>query len=85
MPNPETQKVVDSTSDRRVINNVMRHEYRVLSEAEKANMKAIKDVGAEFYRLIESLEDEHATPPELRIAKERVEEAVMWSVKHIAK
>lgn len=34
---------VDSTSDQRVVNNVMRHQYRVLSDAEKAAMLKIKD------------------------------------------
>lgn len=28
--------VIDATSEQRVINNVARHEYRVLSEAEKS-------------------------------------------------
>ena len=34
---------VDSTSDARIANNVMRHEYRLLSDDEKALMKDIKD------------------------------------------
>lgn len=85
---------IDCTSDARVGNNVMRHEYRVLGEEEKAAMKAIKDKGAEFLALLETLR----TPPtpiegtdlcagtfdrELAIARERAEEAVMWAVKHI--
>jgi hypothetical protein len=39
---------VDSASDRRTVNNTMWHQYRVLSDAEKANMVAIKDMGAAF-------------------------------------
>lgn len=31
-------QTVDSTSDARTINNVMRHAYRVLSDDEKAQM-----------------------------------------------
>ena len=95
---------VDGASDARTANNAVRHQYRVLSDAEKAQMVAIKDKGAEFLDLIDSLR----TPPqpvehvptlaegvdpveysictfdrELNIAAERVEEAVMWAVKHI--
>lgn len=91
---------VGSASDQRTANNAVRHNYRVLSDAEKAQMVAIKDKGAEFLTLIDSLR----TPPEplnhelggaidalavctfdreLSIAAEKVEEAVMWAVKHI--
>lgn len=93
---------VESASDARTANNAVRHTYRVLTDAEKAQMVAIKDKGAEFLDLIESLR----TPPEpvdgdaqegdlmhgvavatfdreLNIAVEKVEEAVMWAVKHI--
>lgn len=91
---------VGRASDDRTANNSVRHTYRVLSDAEKAQMVAIKDKGAEFLSLIDSLR----TPPqaidpnanglnlepivctfdrELNIAAEKVEEAVMWAVKHI--
>lgn len=89
---------VNSAGDDRTANNAVRHAYRVLSDAEKAQMVAIKDKGAEFLILINSLR----TPPveyiadsgavdmvecvverELNIAAEKVEEAVMWAVKHI--
>ena len=46
---------VDSQSDERVVNNVMRHAYRVLSEDEKNTMQAIKDRGLELHELIESI------------------------------
>jgi hypothetical protein len=39
---------VNSASDARTANNAIRHTYRVLSDAEKAQMVAIKDMGAEF-------------------------------------
>lgn len=70
---------VSSTSDERTANNVMRHQYRVLSDMEKAQMQAIKDKGLELYSLIESI----GTSRELSIAKTKAEEAVMWAVKHI--
>lgn len=70
---------VDSTSDARTVNNVMRHAYRVLSDAEKAQMQAIKDEGLRFHDLVEGI----GTGRELSIAKTKIEEAVMWAVKHI--
>ena len=72
---------VTSTSDERTANNVMRHEYRVLSDAEKAQMQAIKDKGLELHNLIESIGQSR----ELSIAKTKTEEAVMWAVKHITR
>lgn len=72
---------VDSKSDERVVNNVMRHSYRVLSEDEKNTMQAIKDQGLELHELIESIGQSR----ELAIAKTKAEEAVMWAVKHLTK
>lgn len=70
---------VSSISDERTVNNVMRHEYRVLSDAEKAAMQKVKDLGLEMHTLIESLGQSR----ELSLAKTKVEEAVMWAVKHL--
>lgn len=72
---------IDSASDARVVNNVMRHEYRVLDEAEKANMKIIKDKGLEFWQLVGRLGHSR----ELSLSQTKIEEAVMWAVKHITK
>ncbi|MFT4056172.1 MAG: hypothetical protein QM681_16835 [Novosphingobium sp.] len=91
---------VNGVGDDRTANNAVRHTYRVLSDAEKAQMVAIKDKGAEFLTLIDSLRTvpQKADPGEagramfaivqtfdreLNIAAEKVEEAVMWAVKHI--
>ena len=70
---------VDSTSDARTTNNTMRHQYRVLSDAEKANMQKIKDMGLDYHEFISGLGNSR----ELSIAKTKIEEAVMWAVKHI--
>lgn len=70
---------VDSTSDDRTQNNVMRHKYRTLSEAEKLNMQAIKDYGLGFHELC----DQIGTSREMSLAKTKIEEAVMWAMKHI--
>lgn len=72
---------VDSKSDERIVNNVMRHQYRVLSDDEKALMQQIKDEGLALYNLFENAGNSR----ELSIAKTKVEEAVMWGVKHITK
>ena len=73
---------VDSASDERVVNNVMRHAYRVLSDDEKALMQAVKDMGLKFHELIDSIG--HPTR-EISLAKTKVEEAVMWAVKEITR
>ena len=70
---------IDSTSDDRVANNVMRHEYRVLSEEEKLQMKGIKDMGLEFVNFCNSI----GRSRELSLAITKAEEAVMWAVKHV--
>lgn len=72
---------VSSTGDDRVANNVMRHEYRVLSDQEKASMQKIKDVGLDLHNLIDAIGQSR----ELSIAKTKTEEAVMWAVKHLTK
>jgi hypothetical protein len=70
---------VDSTSDERTVNNVMRHAYRVLSDEEKQAMQALKDEGLAFWNMIDAI----GASRELSLAKTKVEEAVMWAVKHI--
>jgi hypothetical protein len=72
---------VDSTSDERTVNNVMRHQYRVLTDWEKEKMQLIKDKGLEFHTLLGSIGE----TCELSLAKTKVEEAVMWAVKHITR
>lgn len=72
---------VDSTSDARIANNVMRHEYRLLSDDEKALMKDIKDKGLDFVKLCDVV----GASRELSLAKTKMEEAVMWAVKHITR
>ena len=82
---------VDSTSDARTVNNVMRHAYRVLSDVEKAQMQKIKDMGLEFYNLLVSVGGAEPGPVgrmssrELSLAATKIEEAVMWAVKHITR
>lgn len=67
------------TDDSRITNNTLRHNYRVLTQEEKAEIKAVKDTGLAFYELVESL----GASRELSLAKTKIEEAVMWAVKAI--
>lgn len=76
---PAPGQMVDSAGDQRVVNNVMRHGYRVLTDEEKARMQAIKDKGLELWELINSF----GTSRELSLAKTAAEESVMWAVKHL--
>ena len=89
------EEFVESTSDDRTVNNVMRHQYKVLSDEEKKAMQEIKDRGLDFYNFLESLQhqpeaygDENILliqSNELLMAKTKIEEAVMWAVKHITR
>ena len=72
---------MDSTSDQRSANNVMRHEYKVLNDADKTAMQAVKDVGLLFHETVDKLGQSR----EVSLAKTKIEEAVMWAVKHITK
>lgn len=72
---------VQSNSDERTVNNVMRHEYRVLSDHEKAQMQSVKDMGLNFHEQLSIIGESR----ELSLAKTKIEEAVMWAVKHITK
>jgi len=72
---------MDSTSDERIVNNVMRHEYRVLTTDEKEQMRAVKDIGKTYYDLCDRI----GSSRELSLAKTKIEEAVMWAVKHITR
>jgi len=73
------EEILDSTSDARTSNNTMRHQYRVLSDAEKAQMSAVKDAGQTMLDEIGKL----APSRETAIATTKLEEAVMWACKHI--
>lgn len=79
-------KTVDSASDDRTANNAVRHNYRVLSDEEKAQMVKIKDLGASFITLCDEIGHDKSTSGQTRclsLAKTKIEEAVMWAVKEI--
>lgn len=74
-------RTVKSDGDDRVANNVMRHEYRVLNDAEKEQMRQIKDLGLQMDDLLAAV----GTSREISLARTKNEESVMWGVKHITK
>ncbi len=90
------RETVESTSDDRTINNLMRHQYKVLSDEEKAQMLELKDRGLDFVELLAKISrsaykgtaDSDINPlrlasRELSLAQTKMEEAVMWAVKHV--
>jgi hypothetical protein len=77
----KAKDTVASEGDERTVNNTVRHQYRVLTDAEKAAMLAVKDAGQTLIDAIESL----APSRERSLAVTKAEEAVMWAVKGITK
>jgi hypothetical protein len=74
------RETVSSSSDDRTANNGVRHQYRVLTDEEKARMVAVKDAGA---ALLDALEQHCSPSRETSLARTKAEEAVMWAVKGI--
>jgi hypothetical protein len=77
------------------MNDITRHEYRTLDGADKHNIASVKDYGEAFISTLFNIGgvagvDRNGQPNkqssrELQIAQERIEEAVMWAVKHITR
>jgi hypothetical protein len=67
------------------MHNIMRHDYRPLSDLEKGQMLAVKDQGRIFWNLMNKLNQDPCGKPahELEQAKAKIEEAVMWASKYI--
>jgi hypothetical protein len=72
---------MQSTSDETVVNNTVRHQYRVLSDEEKAQMLDLKDKGLAFIEACNAI----GKSRELSLAVTNAEQAVMWAVKHVTK
>lgn len=81
--------MVPSTEPARLQNNVeapngdnqMRHEYRILTPAEKQAVKDLKDQGLTLLQLIQSI----GHSDELVAAQRYARQAVMWAVAHVTK
>ena len=76
-----TAQHVDSTSDARTTNNTVRHQYRVLTDVEKAQVQDLKDLGETFLMKCEHIGGSR----EMALAETKIEEAVMWAVKHVTR
>lgn len=63
--------------------NVFRKEYRELTENEKTDMLATKDLAGDLYRGLETIASHGADPRMVALAKTKLEECVMWAVKAI--
>lgn len=79
---------IDSTSDARTVNNAVRHQYRVLSDVEKAQMQELKDLGAAFIALLHGIGDtdpsgDRFASRDLSLANTHMEDAVMRAVRHV--
>lgn len=72
---------IKSTEAARTDNSPMRHQYRVLTDAEKAEVEAVKSAGEALLKLLMGRNSSR----ELSIAITKTEEAVMWAVKDITK
>ncbi|MDR7125530.1 hypothetical protein [Pseudotabrizicola sp. 4114] len=72
---------VDSASDDRTANNAVRHNYRILTDEEKAQMVALKDLGAAFIAKCQEIGGSR----ELALAITNAEQAVMWAVRHVTR
>lgn len=95
-----TDKHVDGTGDERVVNNTMRHQYRVLTDAEKALVNEVKTKGDEFLDLLHKIggtgpftenpgtiaaDPERFGSANLALSFRHIEDAVYRAVKHITK
>lgn len=72
--------IIPSTDDHRALLSPMRHTYRRLNDAEKELIDRIKDQGQAFLDLISAEQGR-----EVAIARTKIEEAVMWAVKHVTR
>jgi hypothetical protein len=61
--------------------NTMRQIYRVLSPDEKLALNNVKVLGQQFHDFVEQIGQSR----DLSLAKTKIEEAVMWAVKHITR
>ncbi|MEE4302443.1 MAG: hypothetical protein V2J24_23590 [Pseudomonadales bacterium] len=63
--------------------NVMRRTPQQLSDLQQDRISNVKEYGADFWDLLDRIGISSGHSRELQLAKDRVEEAVMWATKHI--
>ena len=79
--NEDDSKSVNAAGDKRTTNNYGRHQYRVLTDAEKAQVSAVKDATRDFGEVLDALPDSR----EKSIAITKLEESSMWAVRGLTK
>lgn len=85
-----TTSKIDSTDDKRVGQTTVRHEYRILSAAEKQQMSDLKDLGQAFINKLYEISgtevgSERFASRDLSLANTHAEDAVMRAVRHVTK
>ena len=65
------------------MSNVMRRQYRQLTEAELGLMNRIKDLAEDLHEELGTISRADGGTREVALAKTKLEEAVMWAVKAI--
>lgn len=84
----ESLNIAVKAPDNLIANNVMRHDYRPLTDLEKQQMQHVKDAGLVFWNVVNNIGGNRddgvpLTSRELQLAKTKIEEAVMWATKHL--
>lgn len=72
---------LNATEDERTANNYGRHQYRKLSDEEKALVSGVKDATHDFGKVLDALPDSR----EKSIAIRKMVEASMWAVRGLTK
>lgn len=80
---------IDAAGNDRTANNAVRHQYRQLTEAEKAQMVEVKDLAAAFiakcHEIDGTLEGDPIESRDLALAVDHAQDAAMRAVRHITK
>lgn len=85
-----TTSKIESTSDERVGQSTVRHQYRTLSDAENQQMSDLKDIGQAFINKLYEISgtdvgSERFASRDLSLANTHAEDAVMRAVRHVTK
>ncbi len=63
--------------------DIMHQRHRIIASEDKARISSIKEIGRAFVNSCNTFS--HHAPRESALAKTKMEEAVMWAIKGIAK
>ena len=77
--NSQDEQYAGTDGRRAVENNILRHEYRILTDEETKRILDLKTLGDEFIQACSAA----GVSREISLAKTKIEEAVMWAVKGV--